>query len=273
MSFEALRSLLFAPGKDEAKLRKALATHADGVIADLEDAVPPGEKDTARRTIATVFATEPKRGPRFVRINTPGTPWAADDLAAVAELDIDGVMLPKATPSTLDAIGPDGPPVIALVETALGVRFAWETASHPRVAALMLGGADLAAEANLELRADGQELLFARSSLVFASAAAGIRAPFDVVHLDVRDDAGQEAEARLARSLGFGGKACVHPAQLDGVHRVFTPTAAEIEHGRGVLAAYEQAMARGDAVALHEGKLVDRPVVLRAQATLSRARD
>ncbi|MFC4002946.1 HpcH/HpaI aldolase/citrate lyase family protein [Prauserella oleivorans] len=271
LPLEAVRSLLFAPGKDELKLAKALDSAADLVVADLEDAVPPAEKEAARDTIAKVFARQRGRALRFVRINAPGTEWAEADLAALAEIAPDGLMVPKATPSALTALGDEGLPVIALVETAAGVRDAYETAAHPRVAALMLGGADLAAEANLEVRADGQELLHARSTLVFASVAAGIRPPFDVVHLDVHDDAALEAEARLARSLGFGGKACVHPAQLAGVHRVFTPTEAETEHANAVLAAFDDAARRGESVVLLDGKLVDPPIVNRARATLARA--
>ncbi|MBK1783206.1 CoA ester lyase [Prauserella sp. ASG 168] len=263
--------MLFAPGKDERKLAKALASEADLVVADLEDAVPPGEKELARATIAAAFATRRSRGLSFVRINAPGTPWFADDVAALSGVALDGIMVPKATPSALGALDEDGPPVIALIETAAGVRDAYETAAHPRVVALMLGGADLAAEANLELRADGQELLHARSVLVFASIAAGLRPPFDVVHLDVRDDAAQEAEARLARSLGFGGKACVHPAQLAGVHRVFTPTEEETAHASAVLAAFDDAQRRGESVVLLNGKLVDPPIVASARTTLARA--
>ncbi len=117
--------------------------------------------------------------------------------------------------------------MIAIVETALGVRQAYETARLPRVAALVLGAVDLGAELGLEPRADGQEVLYARSQLVVDSAAAGIRSPFDLVHLDTRDDEGLEAEARLARSLGFRGKACIHPAQVEIVNRVFSPTKEE----------------------------------------------
>lgn len=276
-----VRSLLFAPGHQEAKLRKALASGADAVIADLEDAVPPEEKDAARRSVATVFAGTPVDDPadgsvhrRWVRVNAPGTPWFEADLGALADTAVDGLMLPKATASSLealDALQPTGPPVIALVETAAGVRDAYRTAEHPRVAALMLGGADLAAEAALQVRADGQELLLARSTLVFASAAAGLRAPFDVVHLDVRDEAALEAEARLARSLGLGGKACVHPAQLAGVHRVFTPTAEETAQARAVLAAAREAEEQGRAVALLNGRLVDPPIVAQARTVLARA--
>lgn len=266
-----IRSLLFAPGDDPRKLRKALASDADAVVADLEDAVVPSAKAAARQAVAEVFAEVPADGLRFVRVNAPETGLLAEDLAALDCVEHDGLMLPKATRASLEALGADGPPVIGLIETAAGVRDAYDAAAHPRVAALMLGGADLAAEANLEVRADGQELLFARSTLVFASTAAGIRAPFDVVHLDVRDADAQRWEAELARSLGFGGKACVHPEQLAGVHTVFTPSAAETEEAERILQAYRQAEERGDAVALLNGKLIDLPIVLRARSTLARA--
>jgi citrate lyase subunit beta/citryl-CoA lyase len=208
---------------------------------------------------------------RLVRINALGTEWAAEDLACPATAHIDGLVVPKATPAALEALDPDGPPVIALIKTAAGVRLAHETAGPPRVAALMLGGADLAAEASLEPRTDGYELLLARSTLVMASAEAGIRAPFDVVHPDVTDHHGQHTEAVLARSLGFAGKACIHPTQLDDVHRVFMPTEQELEHAREIVTAYQDAQARGDAVTLIDGELVDAPIVQRARSTLARA--
>ncbi len=269
--FAGIRSLLFAPGNDARKLRKALSSEADAVVADLEDAVAPADKRDARQTVAAVFADVPPRSQRFVRINAPETGFSEADLASVAALDCDGLMVPKATPTTLDVLDTRGPPVLALIETAAGVRDAYVTAAHPRVAALMLGGADLAAESNLEVRADGQELLFARSTLVFASTAARIRSPFDVVHQGVHDSEAQEHEARMARSLGFGGKACVHPAQLDGVHKVFTPSAEETEHAQQIVAAYDSAMARGDAVALLHGRLIDQPIVLRARSIIAHA--
>src|SRR2546421_6390546 len=207
-----LRSLLFAPGSDERKLRSALTSGADAVVADLEDAVVPARKDAARELVARVR-------PPLVRVNGADTSWFAGDLALVRSLELDAIVLPKATPEAVAALGSSGPPVVAIVETAAGVRTTYEIASAPRVAALILGAVDLGAEVGLEPRRDGLELLYARSKIVFDSVAAGIRAPFDVVHLDVRDDDGLEAEGRLARSLGFGGKVCIHPAQPGGVQR------------------------------------------------------
>jgi len=183
-----VRSLLFAPGDDERKLIGALASAADAVVADLEDAVAPAEKPAARETVARV-------GPRIVRVNGADTPWFAEDLAMVAELSLEAIVLPKASPESVAALGQQGPPVIAIIETAQGLRLAYETACSPRVAALILGAADLGAELALEPRPDGLEILHARSKVVVDSAASGIRPPFDLVHLDVYDDAGSRRSA------------------------------------------------------------------------------
>ena len=269
MSLATARSLLFAPGNEERKLQKALAAGADAVVADLEDAVPPGEKEAARVVARRVLEGTPTRSLVAVRPNAVGTAHWEADLAAVSGLELDALVLPKATPEAVTALGPDGPPVIAIVETALGLRQAYETARLPRVAALVLGAVDLGAELGLEARADGQEVLYARSQLVIDSGAAGIRSPFDLVHLDIRDDEGLEAEARLARSLGFRGKACIHPAQIEIVNRVFSPTKEEQERARRVIEAYEHALADGRGVVALDGEMIDLPVVERARRVLA----
>ncbi len=204
-----------------------------------------------------------------VRVNAAGTAHWEADLEAASNLELDALVLPKATPEAVAALGTDGPPVVAIVETARGLRHAYETARLPRVAALVLGAIDLGAELGLEARADGQEVLYARSQLVVDSAAAGIRSPFDLVHVDTRDDAGLEAEARLARSLGFRGKACIHPAQVEIVNRVFSPTQDEQERARRVVAAYERALADGRGAVALDGEMIDLPVVERARRVLA----
>jgi citrate lyase beta subunit len=259
-----VRSLLFAPGSDERKLADALASEADGVVADLEDAVAPAEKPAAREIVARV-------GPRIVRVNGSDTPWFADDLAMVAELSLDAIVVPKATPESVAALGAQGPPVIAIIETAQGLRLAYETASSPRVVALLVGAVDLGAELGLEPRPDGLEILHARSKVVVDSAAARIRSPFDIVHLDFNDDAGLEEACRLARSLGFRGKACIHPRQVPIVNRVFTPSDAEIAWARQVIEAYEQGIGEGLGVFALNGAMVDLPVVERARRVLAEA--
>ena len=269
MSLATARSLLFAPGNDERKLEKALAAGADAVVADLEDAVPAGEKEAARTVARRVLGGAATGSLVAVRVNAAGTEHWGADLQAVADLELDALVLPKAIPDAVGALGPDGPPVIAIVETALGVRHAYETARMPRVAALVLGAVDLGLELGLEPRADGQEVLYARSRLVLDSAAAGRRSPFDLVHVDTRDDEGLEAEARLARSLGFRGKACIHPAQVAIVNRVFSPTGEERERARRVVEAYERGLADGRGVVALDGEMIDLPVVERARRILA----
>jgi citrate lyase beta subunit len=217
------------------------------VIADLEDAVTPDRKEEARRLVLRLR-------PRLVRVNGADTEWFEGDLAAAAELDLDALVLPKATPDAVSALGAAGPPVIAIVETAQGLRLAYETAAQPRVAALLLGAADLGRELGLEPRPDGLEVLHARSKVVVDSAAAGIRAPFDIVHLDTRDDAGLEAACRFARSLGFRGKACIHPAQVPIVNRLFAPEADDVTWAQRIVDAFEQGEREGRGAIAVEGE-------------------
>jgi citrate lyase beta subunit len=206
-----------------------------------------------------------------LRINGVDTQWHVDDLELANELELDAIVLPKANPDAVVELGPDGPPLIAIVETADGLRRAFETAELPRVELLLLGAADLGAELRLEPRPDGLEILYARSKVVNDSAAAGIRAPLDVVHLDIRDLSGLEASARFARSLGFGGKACIHPDQVDVVNEVFTPEDGDVAWARKVVAAFEQGERDGRGAVELEGTMVDLPVVERARQVLAAA--
>ena len=265
------RSVLFAPGNDRHKLAKALESGADAVVADLEDAVPPEEKGAARTVVRELLATASKSSLVAVRVNAADTSFWEDDLRAVADLELAALVLPKATPEAVERLGRDGPPVLAIVESAEGLRRAYGVASAPRVAALVLGAVDLGVELRLEPRADGQEVLLARSLLVLDSAAAGLRAPFDLVHLALDDVEGLEAECRLARSLGFRGKVCIHPAQVEVVNRVFSPTRDELEWARRVVEAYDRGVADGAGVVRVDGEMVDLPVVERARQVLAEA--
>ena len=200
-----------------------------------------------------------------MRVNGVGTRWFDDDLAAAAELELDAIVLPKATPEAVAALGPDGPPVIAIVETAQGLRLAYETASSPRVAALLLGAVDLGAELGLEPRPDGLEILYARSKVVADSAAAGIRAP--VRRRPRRHPAttpGWRRQRAFARSLGFRGKACIHPAQVPIVNRVFAPGGDRSPGRSGWSRRPRRASAR--ARRGRAGRRDDRPARRRARA-------
>jgi citrate lyase beta subunit len=266
--------MLFTPGSDEHKLHTALAAGADAVVADLEDAVAAPEKAAARKLTARVLASVQSESLKTVRVNGADTAFFAEDLEALADLPLSAVVLPKATREAVEAVAAvlgDRLPVIAIVETARGLREAYETARHPLVAMLVLGAVDLGLELGLEPRDDRAELVFARSKLVLDSAAAGRRGPIDAVFVDIRDTDGLEAEALYARSLGLRGKACIHPAQVAAVNRVFVPSAAETDRARRLVEAYEQGLREGRGVVEVDGQMVDLPVVEHARRVLTAA--
>lgn len=268
--FDFVRSVLFVPANDERKWLRAFDSGADAVILDLEDAIAPAEKELARNSARMALAGRTSAAPLvLVRINGLDTAWAQADLAMVEGSGADGIVVPKAEGASLSRIPIGGLPVIAIIETATGLQGVREVATHPRVCALLLGGADLSTELGLEHRPDGQELLYARSHVVMASAAAGLRSPIDVVHLDIRADDALRAETLLARSLGMGAKACIHPGQVTVVNEVLTPSAAEVASATDVVAVYAAALAEGAAVAVLNGKMIDLPLVLKAERTLS----
>jgi citrate lyase beta subunit len=219
------RSLLFVPAHDPARVAGASSSGADAVVADLETAVPADRKAEARKFLTEVL---PVQSPvaRLVRVNIADSPEFPADLETVAGLALDALVLPKATADAVTMLGPSGPPLVAVVETARGLNEAALIASFPRVEALLLGAFDLSAELGLEPRPDALELLYARSKLVVDSAAAGIRRPFDRVYPVIDDPEGLQEDARFARSLGFGGKACTDTRQPTIINRVFEQAAS-----------------------------------------------
>jgi citrate lyase subunit beta/citryl-CoA lyase len=269
-SLQTARSFLFAPGSEERKLRRALESGADAVVADLEDAVAPAEKAAARDLTARLVAEVETSAVRLVRVNGVGTEWHDADLAAVAASATDAIVLPKATTAAVAAVGARvDVPIVAIVETAVGLREAFTIASHAAVQVLMLGAVDLGLELGLEPRDDGHEILFARSSLVVDSAAAGLRGPVDRVWVGVRDLEGLARDCAAGRSLGFRGKALVHPDQIAPTHEAFAPSADEVRRAREIVAAYERAEADGLGVVALDGEMIDAPVAERARELLS----
>lgn len=260
-------SVLFTPGDDPRKLGKAIGAGATFAIADLEDAVAEPAKAAARDVVAAALTGRPAAAGRCaVRINALDTPFAGDDLAMASSAGADALVVPKARAASLRTLDAAAlPPIIAIVETAAGLQESAEIATAPGVWALLLGAVDLTVELRLTPRADGLELLFARSKLVVDSAAAQISPPIDIVHVDIADVAALRAQAELARSLGFGGKACIHPRQVPIVERAFAPTTEELDRARRVVSAYEAATARGEGVVRVDGAMVDRPVYERAR--------
>jgi citrate lyase beta subunit len=263
---EPARTVLFVPADQPRKVERALASSADAVILDLEDAVAPEQREAARAAVEA--AARSSHSPAlFVRVNDPLGDDGARDLELVRELALGAVVVPKADPERLDALGPLAAPVVAIVETAAGLAGVERVAANDSVGALMLGAEDLALELRLEPLPGEQHLLFPRSRLVMHSAAAGIAPPLDTVHVDVGDDAGLAASAARARALGFGGKACVHPRQLDVVAEAFAPRAEEVAWASRVVEAFERERPSGGVIAI-DGQMVDRPVLERARRVL-----
>ena len=261
------RSYLFVPGDRPERFAKAQASGAGLVVIDLEDAVAPSNKDAARAAIA---AHGPVAAGSFaVRINAADTPWFDQDLALCREVGAAAVMIPKA--ESVESLAHaarrvPGAALLPLVETARGIAGAQQLAAGPEVQRLVFGSIDFQLDAGIE--GDGEELLYFRSQLVLASALARIAAPVDGVCTALDDLEQVGAQTRRARRLGFGAKLCIHPRQVPVVNEAFAPTTAQLEWARRVLAGAEAA--RGGAVRV-DGKMIDRPVILQAQALLAAA--
>ncbi|MCL1960444.1 MAG: CoA ester lyase [Desulfovibrionaceae bacterium] len=266
------RSLLFVPGHQAARFDKACQSGADAVVLDLEDAVPPERKDEARAQIAQWLAARAggAGGPVIaIRINAAGTPWHAADAALCGHPAVGALMLPKAEDAAvLRALAAQLPAValLPLVETARGMARVQELAAAPGVQRLVFGTIDF--QADLDIEGDGLELLYFRSRMTLASRVAGILPPVDGVSTAIDDAARIEADTLQARRLGFGAKLCIHPRQVAPVNQGFAPTPAQIQWARRVIQA--DAASGGAPVAV-DGKMIDKPVVLKARAVLRAA--
>jgi citrate lyase subunit beta/citryl-CoA lyase len=258
-----LRSYLFVPGNRPDRYDKACAARADAVIVDLEDAVAPGDKPTARASLLAWLS--PARNV-IVRVNAPGSTWWDDDLAACAREGVRAVVVPKAEhPEQIaEAARESGKPVLPLVETARGAHGALEIARAPRVSRLLFGSLDYQAD----LDTSDDELLYVRSELVLVSRVARIEAPVDGITQSVDDAELVRRDSERAKRLGFGGKLCIHPRQVDVVNRAFAPSDADVAWAARVVAAFDAS--RGNA-ALLDGKMIDTPVLVKAQAILAEA--
>lgn len=266
-----MRSLLFVPGSRPDRIAKALGAGADAVCVDLEDAVAPDAKDNARDAVLAELSEDARFA---VRVNPLETEWGRDDADALAGHGRRPafVMLPKAeSAGQIDilsaALGPAGDGgIVPIIESAAGLREAWAICAAQGVKAVLFGGGDMAADLGVAM--DWEPLLFARSQVVAACAAAHVPA-MDVPWLDVSDEAGLRAETERVKALGYTAKACIHPAQIAAVNRVFTPGADDISHAERVIAALDQA---GGGAALLDGKLIEAPIIRRARRVLETAR-
>ena len=256
------------------------------MILDLEDAVATAEKRATRETVAAALK-RPRRGLLYVRVNAADTEFCHGDLVAIVRPGLDGVILPKVeSAATLAAIDwllsqlereagltAQSVDLIPIIETARGLRdIDAILAAGTRVRHVAFGAGDFTLDVNMAWSRDEAELGYARSKIVTASRAAGAEAPLDTVWIDLEDAEGLEASAKTALRLGFQGKMCIHPNQIDVVNRVFTPSDAEIAFAERVVAAFERAEAEGSAAIQLDGKFIDYPIVYRAQRVLQRMR-
>jgi citrate lyase subunit beta / citryl-CoA lyase len=258
------RTLLFVPGDRPGRFDKAVSSGADGVILDLEDAVAASNKDGARRHVIQWLTGGTAA---VVRINAVDTPWFGDDLAALQGLGC-SIMLPKASVEGVEAVGAmlgEQARVIALVETAAGMLAAPSICAAPNVTRVAFGSIDFSTELGVEAD-DREALLHARSVLVLASVAAGLTPPLDGVTTDLTSGEPARADAAYASRLGFGGKMCIHPTQVEPVNSAFEPGLAQLDWARAVLAG-----AAGGAAKVG-GHMVDAPVLERARRLLARSR-
>ena len=281
------RTMLYLPGNNPNMLVRGHLFGPDGIIIDLEDAVALSEKDAARIMVSK-FLRQGEFGSCevTVRINGADTEFWKKDLAAVIPAKrLDGIRLPKADdPETIrivdeeisrleDANGiPQGrTKLFCILETARGIWNAYDVAkASPRVTAILPGGEDLVADLKTSRSADGAELEWTRKMMVIAARAAGVDA-IDTVYPRVSDDDGLRREASLSKQLGYDGKSVIHPNQIPIIHEVFTPTEAEIDKALRIVAAAKEAAERGLGAVSVDGRMVDVPVVKRAEYILVKA--
>nr|WP_240962705.1 CoA ester lyase [Antrihabitans stalactiti] len=258
---------MFVPGNRPERFAKAASSGADEVVIDLEDAVGPDHKPAARRAVADWLD---ESGQAWVRINAHSTTWYADDIAAIVKSPgLRGIIVPKAeNPTRLANLAQrlrTGRGLVALVESALGIHNAHQLAAVAGVEELAFGSIDFAVD--IDATEGDDSMLLARSTLVLASRVAGLPAPIDGVTVAARDTTAVAAAAQHARHLGFGGKLCIHPAQLAPAAAAFLPTDSDIAWAREVVATTAD-----DSGAVRLGNnMIDAPVIARARRILTRA--
>ena len=280
------RSMLFLPGNTPNIIVNGEILGADAVILDLEDAVAPAEKDSARILVRNAIKYMGfGKCEVIVRINAIDTAFWQKDLDAIIPVRPSLIMPPK-TACAADVLAVDAyitqleeklgleqgsVGLIPLIETALGVENAYQIASAcPRVKAIFLGGEDLTADLRCKRTKEGQEIFYARSRMVVAARAAGVEV-YDTPFTDVNDDEGIYTDAQLAKSLGFTGKASISPRHVKAINEVFSPSMKDIEYAYEVMESIRIGKEQGKGAVSLRGKMIDAPIVARAQQTIDAA--
>ncbi len=281
-----MRTLMYVPGNKRGMIQKAPTYGADILVLDLEDSVPPAEKAAARAMVQeSVEGGELGDARVLVRINGLSTPECALDLKAVVIPGVIGLRIPKVESPTeireLDAmvrelesrsgLAPGALRFLPILESPLAVLRAYEIATaSDRVMGLTLGAEDLTVSLGTERSREGLELQHARGQIVLCAAAARVAA-IDTVYSNVQDEEGLVAETRRIKQMGFSGKSVIHPRQIPPIHRLFAPTAEEIERARRIVEVFQRAEAGGSGAVAVDGRMIDLPVVARARRILALA--
>ncbi|MDR1903680.1 MAG: citrate (pro-3S)-lyase subunit beta [Treponema sp.] len=280
------RTMLFVPGNNAGMVRDAGIYKSDAIMFDLEDSVSVNEKDSARFLVFQALVSLSYPGKEIVvRINDPKTDTGREDIAAIVKTGKAAIRLPK-TESAADitsceelieaaerkaGVAPGSTPMMAAIESAAGVLNAKEIAfASKRLIGIALGAEDYVTDLRTSRSPEGIELLFGRSMVLLAARAAGIAA-IDTVYSDVNNEEGLRKETTLIKQLGFDGKSIINPRQIKIVHEVFTPTEKEIKNALAVIEASREAERKGSGVISLNGKMVDRPIILRAERILDLA--
>lgn len=281
----AYRSFLFAPGNHARKVEKVFDCGADNVILDLEDAVARSEKVATRARVVEALKRL-RRGGAYVRVNALATEFCYGDAVAVVGPGLDGIVLPMVESArqlvTFDwllgalererGLKAGAIDIIPIIETGKGIANARAiAASGTRVRRMAFGAGDYTLDMNMQWSLDESELEHARAEMVVASRAAGLEPPIDTVWVHIKDLDGVARSATRARQLGFQGKMCIYPPQVERVNRAFTPSEAEIAFARRVVVAFEQAEREGSSSIQLDGYFIDYPIVDKARRTLAMA--
>jgi len=281
-----LRSPIFVPGNRRNMLEKALSFISDYVVPDLEDSVPPSEKDAARGLVAEMAPVLARAGQRvIVRVNALETGLTDRDLEAVVGPAVQAVSVGKirsadevreydrrlAAQETAAKLTPGTIRLVLWLESAPAIQHAYEIATaSPRVAAVTFGAEDYTKDVLIQRTEEGRELQFPRAMLALAAHAARVT-PLDTPYVNFRDAAGLERDIREALLVGFKGKFAIHPAQLPVIRRLFSPQPEEVAYARRIVEGWERASADGRGSFDLDGKVVDIPVVERARLLLTEA--
>ncbi len=288
--FGPIRTALFVPGTRPDRVDKALKAGADVIIIDLEDAVPWGQKEETRSKVREKVLEHGGRK-TIVRINAIGSGFCQGDLDEIMVKGLGCIMLPKVeSPEQIREINhrlltleekrgmpPGTVSIIPLIESASGVQNVFpilsERTDPARVLTAAFGAADYSLDLGIEITKQGLELIYPRSRIAVACRAARIEPPLDTPFMiDLKDMEGLKADAMRAKQLGFQGKLCIHPNQIEPCHAIFSPTKEEIQYAERVIQAFEEAEAGGVGAIQLDGRFIDYPVVERARRTLETAK-